>query len=86
MLSNKISGKEVTVDSRHQEKIIREIAERKWQELTKLIPHSNEVTTFLQEFGEFSKKQTYQSNAPYAPGVNGFSIKEKTNANILKQN
>ena len=83
MLSNKISGKEVTVDSRHQEKIIREIAERKWQELTKLIPHSNEVTTFLQEFGEFSKKQTYQSNAPYAPGVNGFSIKEKTNAKLF---
>lgn len=83
MLSNKISGKEVIVSSGSQEKIIKDLADRKWRELAKLIPYSNEVMSFLKELGEFSKKQTYQTNAPYAPGVNGFSIKEKSNAKLF---
>jgi len=85
MLSNKISGREVTIDSESQEKIIRGIADKKWKELSKLIPHSNEVIQFLTELGEFSQKQTYQANAPYAPGINGFSIKQKHPPKLFKE-
>lgn len=85
MLSNKISGKEVTIDSGSQEKIIRRIADKKWKELSKLIPHANDVIQFLNELGEFSQKQTYQANAPYAPGVNGFSIKEKADPKLFRE-
>lgn len=85
MLSNKISGKEVTIDSGSQERIIRRIVGKKWKELSKLIPHANDVIQFLNELGEFSQKQTYQANAPYAPGVNGFSIKEKADPKLFKE-
>ncbi len=85
MLSNRIAGKEVIVDSKSQEKIIRGIVDRKWKELSKLIPYANDVIQFLSELGEFSHKQTYQGNAPYAPGVNGFSIKGKLQPKLFKE-
>lgn len=85
MLSNKISGREVAVDSQNQEKIIRRVVDRKWKELSKLIPHSNEVIQFLNDLGDFCRKQTYQANAPYAPGVNGFAIKEKIDPKLFTE-
>jgi hypothetical protein len=85
MLSNKISGKEITISSINQEKIIRSMVDKKWNELPKLIPYSNEIIKFLNELGDFSKKQTFQKNAPYGPGVNGFSIKENKELRLITE-
>lgn len=77
MIANKIMGKSVSLTPESQDKVIRRVAANKWNELKKLVPYSNEVVNFLKVIGEVSKKHTYQSNAPYAPGVNGFAIKDK---------
>lgn len=75
MISNKISGKNITVSDFEQDKLIREVAKQKWNELDKIIPFSKQVKNFLSALGEFSKSETYKANAPYAPGVNGFGMK-----------
>jgi hypothetical protein len=75
MISNKLRGTQLLINSEVQEKIINKVVERKWRELPRIVPYSNFVIKFLSELGEFSKKETYKSNAPYAPGVNGFAIK-----------
>jgi hypothetical protein len=85
MISNKISGRNVALDSQSQERIIGNIVDKKWNELPKLLPYSTEVVNFLQQLGDFSNKQTYQANAPYAPGVNGFSIKESATLTLLEK-
>lgn len=85
MLSNKMVGKELTVDATNQERIIKEMAEKKWNELAKLIPYANDVLKFLTEFGDFCQKQTYQKNAPYGAGINGFSIKEKRELKLIEE-
>ncbi|MEN9998008.1 MAG: hypothetical protein RI922_998 [Bacteroidota bacterium] len=77
MLSNKILGLQVSIDAEKQEKIIKRAVEKKWEELTKLIPYASDVIRFLNAFGDFSQSETYQANAPYPPGINGFVIKEK---------
>lgn len=74
ILSNGIAGNQVLLSTEIQEKIIKKVVEEKWKELPKLIPQSSQVINFLTEFGNFSNKETYKTNAPYAPGVNGFSV------------
>lgn len=85
MLSNKISGKEITLSSQDQERVIRGVVEKRWNELSKLIPYATEVTKFLSALGSFSQQQTYQKNAPYGTGVNGFSIKEKRELKLITE-
>ncbi|MDI9342506.1 MAG: hypothetical protein QM534_18185 [Sediminibacterium sp.] len=85
MLSNKLTGKDITLDSINQEKIIRLTVDKKWSELPKLLPYANEVVKFLSELGDFCNKQTYQKNAPYGTGVNGFSIKEKKELKLIEE-
>src|SRR5690606_37560509 len=77
MLSNKVLGSEISLPSQVQEKIIRKVADDKWNELPKLIPYAKEVIKFLNAFGEFSKQQTYKITASYTPGITGFTVKEK---------
>jgi len=85
MLSNKLTGKDITLDSQNQEKIIRSMVDKKWNELPKLIPYATEVIKFLSELGEYSQKQTYQKNAPYGTGINGFSVKEKKELKLISE-
>lgn len=85
MLSNKISGKEITLSSKDQERVIRGVVEKRWNELSKLIPFANEVLKFLTALGTFSQQQTYQKNAPYGTGVNGFAIKEKKELKLITE-
>lgn len=82
MISNKLKGNSIIIDAEKQEKIFHKLADRKWRELPRIIPYSTSVIKFLNELGEFSRKETYKPNAPYAPGVNGFAIKQN-NVNIL---
>ncbi len=75
MISNKISGENITISDFEQDKLIKDAAKQKWNELDKIIPFSKQVKNFLSALGEFSKAETYRANAPYAPGVNGFGMK-----------
>jgi hypothetical protein len=85
MISNKLSGIDASVSDKTQEKIIREVVERKWRELPRIIPHSRLVLRFLEGLGEFCKAETYKPNAPYAPGVNGFAIKFDSNSKLIEE-
>lgn len=75
MISNKIRGDEITLSDSKQNSIIKNVVNNKWKKIDTEIPYSREVQKFLKSFGEFSKKETFKPNAPYAPGVNGFAIK-----------
>lgn len=75
MISNKIRGDEIILSDSKQDNIIKNIVAKKWKKIDAEVPYASEVQGFLKSFGEFSKKQTFKPNAPYAPGVNGFAIK-----------
>lgn len=84
MISNKIKGNEITLTDTTQNSIINRVAANNWKKLRTEIPFGQSVQKFLEEFGDFSKKQTFKPNAPYSPGVNGFAIKS-THKNGLYQ-
>jgi hypothetical protein len=75
MLSNRLSGYQINLNVKEQERILKEIVEKKWKELNKILPYSLEIINFLTTIGEVCSKDTYLPNAPYAPGVTGFAIK-----------
>lgn len=85
MLSNGIAGNPVLLSTEIQEKIVKKVVEEKWRELPKLIPQSNHVISFLTEFANYSHKETYKPNAPYAPGVTGFSVLDSTNSGLIPE-
>lgn len=85
ILSNGIAGAQVLLSTEIQEKIIKKVVDEKWRELPKLIPQSNQVITFLTEFGNFSHKETYKPNSPYAPGVTGFAVVDNPSAGLIPE-
>jgi hypothetical protein len=78
MLSNRLLGNKVNIETDEQEKILKRTVESKWNELGKILPYANNVVNFLTRVGENCKSDTYKPNAPYALGVTGFAIKTKT--------
>lgn len=85
MISNKISGKSITVSDFDQDKLIKEVAHQKWKELERVVPFSRQVKNFLSALGEFARNETYKNNAPYAPGVNGFGMKSYLSQTLIEQ-
>ncbi|MBC9813944.1 hypothetical protein H9Y05_15815 [Crocinitomicaceae bacterium CZZ-1] len=86
MLSNKLLGEQISLSPERQEKIIQKVVEKKWDDLPKQIPYAKDVVKFLSEFGAFAKQQTYQRNAPYGAGINGFTVKEKNTGKLFIEN
>jgi hypothetical protein len=84
MLARKISDKPINIDAGEQEKILKRIADNKWKEQIRLLPHSERVMKFLQNLASFSQKETNKPNAPYAPGVSGFAIKEPVENKLIE--
>lgn len=78
MLSNRLLGNKVSLETDEQEKILKRAVDYKWNELSKILPYSNNVLNFLTRLGESCKSDTYKPNAPYALGVTGFAIKITT--------
>jgi len=85
MISNKISGKDITVNDHEQDKLIKEVARHKWNQLESIVPFSKQVKNFLSALGEFSRSETYKTNAPYAPGVNGFGMKAEIAQTLIEE-
>ncbi|NCU05097.1 MAG: hypothetical protein GXC73_14040 [Chitinophagaceae bacterium] len=77
MLSNRLLGNKVNIETEIQEKIIRRLVEYKWNELSKILPYSSNTINFLTRLGESCRSDTYRPNAPYALGVTGFAIRSK---------
>ncbi|WP_346860811.1 hypothetical protein [uncultured Draconibacterium sp.] len=75
MISKKIRGDEIVLSDSKQNSIIKRVADVKWKKIDTEVPYAENIQKFLKSFGAFSKQQTYKANAPYAPGVSGFSIK-----------
>lgn len=75
MISNKISGLPIEVTDSNQQQIIRDVTNKKWHELIKVIPFAQQVMSFLEAFGKMAKEETFRSSAPYGTGVNGIAIK-----------
>ena len=76
MLSRKIADQSINLVASDQEKLFKRISDSKWKELNRTIPQSDSVLRFLQNLAVFSEKETNKPSAPYAPGVNGFAIRE----------
>ena len=74
MLSAKIADENPGLKARVQEKRILQVVDNYWSDLIKKIPNGSMVVNFLQEFGDFARRETYKPNAPIAQGVTGFSI------------
>lgn len=78
MLSNNLLGNSIDLTAEDQDKIISDVALQKWKSLSNNIPYSQLVLKFLKKLGSFCKEETDKKNAPYAPGVNGFAIRENS--------
>jgi hypothetical protein len=85
MLSNNIAGKEIQLTLSRQEKIIKNVVERKWKELQTLTPDSSSIITFLTNLGMYCQSVTYKPTASYAPGINGFAINPKSSLKIFNE-
>lgn len=85
VLANKISEEQTIVSADRQEHNVKKVAENKWSEIGKIIPHSRQVIKFLNYFGELAEKETYKPNAPYAPGVTGIGIKNEQAQKLINE-
>lgn len=75
MISKKVRGDEITLSDKIQDQILTKISNNKWKRIDNEVPYAKNVQQFLKSLGKFSQKETFKPNAPYAPGVSGFSIK-----------
>ncbi len=85
MLANRITGREVQLDAIRQEKILRGVVNKKWEELRTLLPDSRQVLSFIDNLGKYFSEITHKPTASYAPGVNGFAIKEVKTPKLFEQ-
>ncbi|WP_316740659.1 hypothetical protein [Pedobacter antarcticus] len=84
VLARKVASKPRIIEANEQERFLKKVAETKWQEQSRILPNADAVLKFIANLAQFSQKETNKPNAPYAPGINGFAIKElKENKLIL---
>ncbi len=57
-----------------QEAIVRRTIAEWWEEIPRRVRYGRQVRDLLQAIGGFAHHVTYQSNAPYSPGVTGIAI------------
>lgn len=66
-----------------QEKILKKVVERRWNEIPTTIPNGHIVRRFLEAIGTLCFNETYRPNAPYAPGVTGVAITMDDRSKII---
>ncbi len=74
MLANYLAAGKGTVEPKWQDKIVREVAEKKWKELSTILPESRAALRLLGNLGQYFFEITYKLTASYPPGINGFAI------------
>lgn len=85
MLANKLTGGKSRLDPQRQDKIIREVADKKWKELRTILPESRAALRFLENLGLHYADITYKLTASYAPGVNGFAIHQGRSVQLFQE-
>ncbi|MBL7061947.1 MAG: hypothetical protein ISS54_04350 [Dehalococcoidia bacterium] len=79
------------INAERQEKILKQAIDKKWREITQMVPNASDVRCLLEGIGNLCQVETYKPTAPYAPGVTGIAIlmsdREKLkNPEILERN
>lgn len=70
-----VLGKSYQLSAARQHTIIKAAARQWWgQDVLRGLPLQVEVRRLIESIGRFGRQQTYQANAPYAPGVTGIAI------------
>lgn len=83
ILSNNLAGNNILLTAEKQEKIIKNIVEKKWIDLPRIIPSSSSVISFLDQLAKYVLKETYKPNAPIIQGVTGFSITNSSSGTLF---
>lgn len=65
------------INAREQEKIIKGVARRHWDDIERINHNGSDVKRFLESFCKYARSEN-TSNAPYAPGVTGFGMTNTT--------
>lgn len=83
MLSLNLNLSTISISAQVQDREIKKIANDKWNELGKMVPHSSLIIRFLRNVGTFCAAETFRPTASYAPGVNGFYIDAKRTVSLF---
>lgn len=62
------------LSAERQHSIIRNVANTRWNDLTRRLPLGRDAMTLLEGIGTFCYNQTFRETAPYMPGVTGIGI------------
>lgn len=80
-----ISEQFVAMSPDTQEKILKDTAEKKWNEIPKQVPQGRDVQRLIKSVAEYSKWETMRPTAPYAPGVTGFALQMVDRERLLQE-
>jgi hypothetical protein len=73
-LSAAVMRRPTSLSPQCQERIIKTAFDKRIMDLTRRARNGRDALNFLNAIGQFCEKETYQPNAPYAPGVTGFAL------------
>lgn len=74
MVSAAVVKKPTDLTPDRQDAILTSAVEAVWSELPRRMHNGRDVRALLEAIGQFAHWMTYQSNAPYSPGVTGIAI------------
>jgi len=64
----------VSVSAADQDRALRKLAERRFQEIPRAFPLGQKAQRPIGAIGRMSHERTFEPNAPYAPGVSGIGL------------
>lgn len=67
-----------------QHALIKEAAERRWNDIARRLPQGYDARRFLDALGALCVSQTTRPTAPYAPGVTGFGFSMAERARLIE--
>lgn len=85
-MAAKLLHKSFVLYSTRQENILKKSAKRRWDNIPKHISNGSDVKSLLNFISQFCQLETYQRNAPYAPGVTGIAISMNDREKLINSN
>ncbi|MCY1037022.1 hypothetical protein OV207_36665 [Corallococcus sp. BB11-1] len=73
-LAAAVMRRPTSLSPQRQERIIKDAFDERMKDLPRRARNGRAALNFLDAIGHFCREETYQPNAPYAPGVTGFSL------------